>query len=295
MASGPAPTLTIAVAQPALTSCDVAANARAHAEAVRSAQARVVVFPELSLTGYELDAPAIGVSDDRLRPIVEACAETGSMALVGAPVATDGDAEYIALLAIHGDGVSVAYRKVWLGDNEATRFTPGSGPAVLEVDGWRLGLAICRDTGIARARVGHRGARDRRLPRRHRQARGRGDPPARAGPPDRGRARRLGRDRKLRGLDRRRVHGRRPEVRRSGRRAAGRSACWTRSRAGSAARRWRGREKAGPRDRARDRRARPRAGAGLRRGAFAFGRGRRRYAQRGRGSGPRRRATGWRS
>lgn len=28
------------------------------------------------------------------------------------------------------------------------RFRPGPCPAVLDVDGWRLGLAICRDTGI---------------------------------------------------------------------------------------------------------------------------------------------------
>ena len=37
---------------------NLAANARAHAATVREAGARVVVFPELSLTGYELDAIA---------------------------------------------------------------------------------------------------------------------------------------------------------------------------------------------------------------------------------------------
>jgi predicted amidohydrolase len=42
------------------------------------------------------------------------------------------------------------YRKVWLGDAEAERFAPGDTPAVYEVDGWRLGLAICRDTRFAR-------------------------------------------------------------------------------------------------------------------------------------------------
>jgi predicted amidohydrolase len=156
-----APSLTLGVAQPALSSLDVAENARVHAEAVRSAEARVVAFPELSLTGYELDARAIATTDPRLRPIVEACAETGSIALVGAPVAGDGQGEgdgdgdgdgdeiFIGLLAIDGNGVSVAYRKMWLGAEESRRFTPGPAPAVLEVDGWRLGLAICRDTGIA--------------------------------------------------------------------------------------------------------------------------------------------------
>ncbi|MFE2990616.1 nitrilase-related carbon-nitrogen hydrolase [Streptomyces sp. NPDC059262] len=79
-------TTGIAVAQPRCTAYDVTANAVAHAEAVRAADARVVVFPEMSLTGYELDAVPVLPDDERLAPIVAACAETGALALVGAPV-----------------------------------------------------------------------------------------------------------------------------------------------------------------------------------------------------------------
>jgi predicted amidohydrolase len=140
--------LTIAVAQPSCVPYDVAANAAIHAEVVRAAGARVVVFPELSLTGYELDAPTLAASDPRLAPIIGACAETGTLALAGAPVAGQAGSSQIALLAIKGGGASIAYRKLWLGAIEARRFTPGDQPAVLEVDGWRLGLAICKDTGI---------------------------------------------------------------------------------------------------------------------------------------------------
>jgi len=138
--------LTIAVAQPAVTSHDVAANALTHADTVRAARARVVVFPELSVTGYELETTPLDPADPRLAPIVRACADTGSLALVGAPVT----GAYIAMLAIDGDGVSVAYRKVWLGGTEPEWFIAGTEPAVVEVDGWRLGLAICRDTGVPR-------------------------------------------------------------------------------------------------------------------------------------------------
>ncbi|MEU7799210.1 carbon-nitrogen hydrolase family protein [Micromonospora arborensis] len=137
--------LRLAAVQPLCVPLDVAANARAHAAAVRAARARVVLFPELSLTGYELDAPVVSVDDPRLAPLVEACAETGALALAGAPVAGD----HIAMLAVTGDGVSVAYRKMWLGDAEPRRFRPGDAPAVLDVDGWRVGLAICKDTGVA--------------------------------------------------------------------------------------------------------------------------------------------------
>jgi predicted amidohydrolase len=140
--------LVIAVAQPPCVPYDVAANAVTHAATIRSAAARVVVFPELSLTGYELDAPAVAIDDPRLMPIVEACAATGSLALVGAPVEGEAGRAHIGMLAVGGTGATVAYRKTWLGGAEPDRFSPGIDPAVLDVDGWRLGLAICKDTGM---------------------------------------------------------------------------------------------------------------------------------------------------
>ncbi|WP_197289889.1 carbon-nitrogen hydrolase family protein [Saccharothrix sp. NRRL B-16348] len=144
--------ITIAVAQPRCTPYDVAANVAAHAEAVRAAGARVVVFPELSLTGYHFDAPVVPFS--MLEPLVVACAETGTVALAGAPVGLVGGAGAggvgIGVLEVTGAGVRVAYRKMWLGGGEAVRFRPGDAPAVVEVDGVRLGLAVCKDTGVPR-------------------------------------------------------------------------------------------------------------------------------------------------
>ncbi|MDX6333516.1 MAG: hypothetical protein QOG05_856 [Streptosporangiaceae bacterium] len=145
--------LRVAVAQPLCVPYDVMQNAAAHAAAVRSAAARVVVFPELSLTGYELGAPALTAGDPRLCPLAEACAETGSVALAGAPVPGEGGRPHIAMLAVDGSAISVAYRKLWLGEAEAGRFAPGDKPAVLEVDGWRLGLATCKDVSVPQHQV----------------------------------------------------------------------------------------------------------------------------------------------
>ncbi|MBB2899418.1 putative amidohydrolase [Kineococcus radiotolerans] len=142
-------TLSIAVAQPACVASDPAANARTHADLVRRAASRVVVFPEMSLTGYELQAPVVDLDDELWRPLVQACAQRGAVALVGAPVADGSGAEFIATVAVSGEGVRVAYRKAWPGSEEAARFSPGPGPAVVQVDGWRIGLGICRDTGVA--------------------------------------------------------------------------------------------------------------------------------------------------
>ncbi|GAA0541553.1 carbon-nitrogen hydrolase family protein [Paractinoplanes ferrugineus] len=136
--------LIIAVAQPRVTPHDVAANALVHASAVRAASARVVVFPELSLTGYEMDAALIAPDDPRLAPLVAACAATDTVALVGAPV----EGPHIAMLAVDREGVRVAYRKQYPHPS-GEPFRPGPGPEVLEIDGWRLGLGICRETGIA--------------------------------------------------------------------------------------------------------------------------------------------------
>jgi predicted amidohydrolase len=136
--------LTVAVAQPRVVSGDVVATVAAHAAAVRRARARLVVFPELSLTGYELAAEPVDAADPALAPLAGACSAMGALALVGAPVAGD----HIAMLAVDGAGARVAYRKSHPGGDELARFAPGDGPTVLEVDGWRVGLGICRDTGI---------------------------------------------------------------------------------------------------------------------------------------------------
>jgi predicted amidohydrolase len=141
--------LSIAVAQPACAALDVLANARAHADAVHRADARVVVFPELSLTGYELDADPVSPSDQALGPLREACAERGAIALAGAPVSGAAGARFIATLRVTAEAVDVVYRKIWLGGDEPARFQPGTGPAVIEVDGRRLGLGICKDTGAS--------------------------------------------------------------------------------------------------------------------------------------------------
>ena len=146
--------LTVAVVQPVVRTGDLAANAARHAEAVVATGARLVVFPELSLTGYDLDAPLVDPDDQRLSMLAITCARTRTLALVGAPV--DGpDGPHIATIAVGPAGDDqrarprIAYRKTHLGDAESQRFAPGDGPTVLDVDGWRVGLGICKDTGMA--------------------------------------------------------------------------------------------------------------------------------------------------
>jgi predicted amidohydrolase len=139
--------LTIAVAQPRCAAKDVRSNALEHAAVIRRVDARLIVFPELSLTGYELDAAPISIDDDALTSIIDACAETCAVALVGAPVAGE-NGRNIATLRVDDGGVEVAYRKSHLGGDEPEWFAPGDGAVAINVDGWRVGLGICKDTGV---------------------------------------------------------------------------------------------------------------------------------------------------
>jgi predicted amidohydrolase len=139
--------LEVAVAQPVCHPGGIGLNAAAHAAAVRATSASLVVFPELSLTGYVLDAEVVDLAGGALDPVVDACASTGATALVGAPVRADGGRR-IAVVAVTAAGAAVAYCKVHLGGEEGRHFRPGPGPAVIEVRGWRVGLGICKDTRI---------------------------------------------------------------------------------------------------------------------------------------------------
>jgi predicted amidohydrolase len=140
--------LSIAVAQPRIRAKDIRANALEHAALIRRAQARLVVFPELSLTGYELDAAPISTDDNAFGIIADACAETDAVSLVGAPVAQEDGTLNIATVLVSSNGAEVAYCKTFLGGNEPARFSGVDGPQAIEIDGWRVGMGICKDTGI---------------------------------------------------------------------------------------------------------------------------------------------------
>ncbi|WP_328856734.1 carbon-nitrogen hydrolase family protein [Williamsia herbipolensis] len=138
-------TLRVAAAQPHTVLDDVAANAHAHARAIRECRARLVVFPELSLTGYSMDAPVVSPGDAALEPLIEACAVADSVALVGAAV-HHGDGRTIGVIAVDSGGARVVYRKMSLGGPELGAYRRGMSPGVIEVDGWRVGLGVCKDT-----------------------------------------------------------------------------------------------------------------------------------------------------
>jgi predicted amidohydrolase len=85
---------SIAAAQTVPAKGAVDANVRQHIRLVDVAAeegADVLVFPELSLTGYELDLAkhlAFSQGDPRLAPVVEAASSHSMTIIAGAPVRT---------------------------------------------------------------------------------------------------------------------------------------------------------------------------------------------------------------
>ncbi|MDK1473342.1 carbon-nitrogen hydrolase family protein [Streptomyces sp. 549] len=135
---------------PASRADSLAALDQAAARAA-AAGARLLVTPELSLTGYALGGAVAAVAEPADGPGAEAvgriAAEHGVAVVYGYPE-RDGDAVYNAVQLIGPTGERLAgYRKTHLyGSFEGGAFRPGTQPVVqAELDGVTVGLLVCYD------------------------------------------------------------------------------------------------------------------------------------------------------
>ncbi|MEZ0095933.1 carbon-nitrogen hydrolase family protein [Streptacidiphilus sp. EB129] len=157
----PAAPLTVAAGQAACTALDPAANAATAAALVRRAAeqgAGLLVLPELFLSGYELPgitadpaACTVAPADPRLDPLAQACAETRTAVVAGAPTRDEESGLlHISALVLGRDGhLAARYSKQHITPTErAAGFGPGAAGCTVSLDGWRLGLGICWDSGF---------------------------------------------------------------------------------------------------------------------------------------------------
>ena len=145
--------LTLSAIQYTALDGGIPANVLEHVRLIEDADghgARLVVFPELSLTGYGLEALAdpeqwVTAADPRLDGLREICRRTGITAVVGAPFREADGTPRLASLALHPTGELQSCFKVWLYGAERHAFRPGDRTVILDVDGWKIARAICRD------------------------------------------------------------------------------------------------------------------------------------------------------
>ena len=157
----------LGVAQTCPVRGDVSANLAEHLRLVRLASehgARVVSFPELSLTGYELelaDGLAFSPDDPRLAPIADAARSHALTVIVGAPVRLE-QRLHIAAIIFEPGGARSVYTKQRLGafgesarrdgdvpPPEASVFQAGALDPLVALDGKTAAVAICADVGLA--------------------------------------------------------------------------------------------------------------------------------------------------
>ncbi|ALM82859.1 carbon-nitrogen hydrolase family protein [Bordetella sp. N] len=161
-------TFTIAAAQSISFAGDIPSNTERHLrfmEAAADHGVNLLVFPELSLTGYEPSvarALALRLDDPHLDPLRDLARQTGMVTVVGAPLlasAADGQGVSIGALILRPDGSTDVYTKQYLHGGEEAVFTAGKGGAHLRFDGANVALGVCADAThpehAASAAAGH--------------------------------------------------------------------------------------------------------------------------------------------
>jgi len=148
--------MRVALAQINTVVGDIAGNEKlilAAIEDARAAEAQLVVFPELAITGYPpedllLKEHFLAAARAALDRVAAAC--TQIVALVGFPERTD-DVYNAAAVCADGE-VRGVYRKMHLPNygvfDEIRYFQSGPGPAVFELDGVKVGVTICEDVWL---------------------------------------------------------------------------------------------------------------------------------------------------
>lgn len=112
------------------------------------AGASVVVFPELSLTGYEPTRAkdlAFERSDDRFSPLMSCAVDRRILLMVGAPVVTK-NLPHIGMAIIDPEHPIQFYCKQHLHPDEIPFFSPGVQSITLSREGERLFPAICYES-----------------------------------------------------------------------------------------------------------------------------------------------------
>ena len=156
---------SIAVAQTCPVKGDVKTNVDEHVRLTKIAAsngAQLVVFPELSLTGYELNLArdlAFSEEDPRLSTLLEVSSSSAATLVVGAPVRI-GQQLHIGAFILLPDGTTALYTKHRLGafsasaavdgivpPAEATVFDPGDRNPLVRISGTTAAVAICADIG----------------------------------------------------------------------------------------------------------------------------------------------------
>jgi predicted amidohydrolase len=150
--------IRIAVGQAEAVSGEVSQNVATAVRLIEKAGERgaaILLLPELFLCGYDLGAIAhdperstVQVDGPELAPLQETCRHHGVSVVVGACLSAEQGRTNSALVIGDEGSILAVYDKIHLWTTEQSHFTPGNRHVLVEIAGFRAGLAICYDAGF---------------------------------------------------------------------------------------------------------------------------------------------------
>ena len=142
--------MRIALAQIAAQRGDIEANIQKHLRMIDIAcchKSAFIVFPELSLTGYEPTLAtelSFGLNDHRLDPLREACCQKQITVIAGAPIKHLNNL-VLGAFVLFPNGTCTVYSKRYLHPGEEKVFIPHDWNPLLVHNEDVMSLAICAD------------------------------------------------------------------------------------------------------------------------------------------------------
>ena len=147
--------MKIAAAQIHTDDDDLEANLASHYRLIEIAankQVRLIVFPEMSLTGYhreKADGLSFTLDDERLDKLKILAASKNIIVVAGAPIKINLQL-HIGCFILLPDGRTLVYTKQFLHSGEELFFTPSfEFNPILEVENEKISFAICADISHA--------------------------------------------------------------------------------------------------------------------------------------------------
>ncbi|MDD1781061.1 carbon-nitrogen hydrolase family protein [Enterovibrio sp. ZSDZ35] len=143
--------LSIALCQFTPSKGDIHANFTKHkclAQKAADHGADIVVFPELSLTGYEpalLEDNALAARSDMEHDLGQLAKVLNVMLIAGAPLQNDAGKPFIGAIIARADGQTSTYAKQYLHSGEEAFAAAGEGGCFISINDVKVALAICAD------------------------------------------------------------------------------------------------------------------------------------------------------
>ncbi len=142
--------ISIAAAQTIPVKGNILENIKRHEKLIKYAAEKevdILLFPELSLTGYELELAAdqaMSFFDERLHPLMDLSRNHKMVIITGAPVRIDMRL-YIGAFILSPDGSLSLYLKHHLHSGEEKVFQPGHLNPMIYSGSDKASIAICAD------------------------------------------------------------------------------------------------------------------------------------------------------